>query len=65
MEKATHLAIFAWQYSQSRLISPPFTAHLDKTRLSFVIEQLRNTVLNESLFYNQSKVKPLAALTNS
>mgnify|MGYP000148821765 CR=1 FL=1 len=38
---------------------------MDKTRLSFVINQLKNTVLNESLFYNQNKVKPLAALSHS
>lgn len=38
---------------------------MDKTRLSFVLKQLKNTVLNESLFYNQNKVKPLVALTHS
>ena len=38
---------------------------MNKTRLSFVINQLKNTVLNESLFYNQNKVKPLAALSHS
>ena len=38
---------------------------MNKTRLSFVINQLKNTVLNESLFYNQNKVKLLAALSHS
>lgn len=38
---------------------------MDKTRLSFVLKQLENTVLNESLFYNQNKVKPLVALSHS